>query len=481
MLTRRQLLQGFVALGTGLWASRPLELLAQSTGVSPSTVESFRTRLQGSLLLPTDAGYTAAAALFNPRLVSRPALIVRCASPDDVATTVRWAQYEGLPLHLRAGGHNYEGFSTGPGVLLDVGSMRSVQFRDDKTVRIGAGTRQMEVYETLATRGVSLPAGSCPTVGICGYTLGGGFGLASRQHGLGIDSLVGLDLVDAQGRRVHCSERENPELFWACRGGGGGSFGVVTALDYRPFEVGEVAVFRLEWRFGDAARALRCWQAWAPYVDRRLTSVFAIREAEADLVYCTGMYLGSAGELKALLDQGFAGVSCSLYQVRAMSYMAAVREFAGGDDAPLPAFKSRSDYFDRSLSEKGIHTVLDWMQRAPRGAQSRIQFDAYGGAVNEVAATATAFPHRQGKLFVAQYLTYYRRPADETPCLSWSRGFFEAMRSHVTGGAYVNYCDLELTDWAQAYWGGNLPRLRAIKAVVDPKNVFRHAQSVRPA
>lgn len=476
MNSRRDFLQFTAALGATLLSARALEAFAQAADVSPAALQALAKALSGTLLLPTDAAYAATAPLWNPRLSSHPAAIAQCRIPEDVAATILWSTRHGVPLALRSGGHCYEGFSTGPGLVIDTTPMCAIDLLPDKSVRIGAGARLLQVYEALAETGRSIPAGSCPTVGIAGFTLGGGYGLTSRSHGLAVDALVAVELVDAKGRTRRGTPHDEQHVLWACSGGGGGSFGVVTSFEFLPFAVEKVAVFDARWPFAKAADALRAWQSWAPHSDPNLTSLFAIREPAADLVYAAGVYLGSEERLKSILAGALPG-TLSL-RTQTVDYLEAVRIFAGGDAQRAPSFRAKSDFFRKPVPPAGIATVLDHMAKAPAHTACRLQFDAYGGAIDAVPRTATAFPHRDGTLFGAQYLAYWNRPELDAPASKWLWDFHEAMRPYVTGGAYVNYPDLDLKDYMKAYWGPNVPRLRRVKRRLDPGNVFHHRQSV---
>ena len=188
--------------------------------------------------------------------------------PPTWSRAVQWAVSNGVPLRARSGGHSYAGFSTlSGGVQLDLRNLRGISVDTrNRTATIGAGSQLIDVYAALAAHGVTIPAGSCPSVGIAGHALGGGMGLAGRQFGLTTDNILSAQIVTADGRVRTASSKSNPDLYWALRGGGGGNFGVVTSLTLRVHPVpGTVAGFIVNWPWSQAANALAAWQAWAPH------------------------------------------------------------------------------------------------------------------------------------------------------------------------------------------------------------------------
>jgi FAD/FMN-containing dehydrogenase len=213
-----------------------------------------------------------------------PSLVARPLDGADVRSAVKWGVSNGVPLRARSGGHSYAGYSTlSGGMVLDLRNMRGVSVDTrNRTATIGAGSQLIDVYSALAARGVTIPAGSCPSVGIAGHALGGGMGLAARQFGLTADNLLSAQIVTAGGRLRTASSHSTPDLCWALRGGGGGNFGVVTSLTFRVHPVPRtVAGFFVTWPWSQAADALAAWQAWAPHSRSQLTSISTSTAAAA--------------------------------------------------------------------------------------------------------------------------------------------------------------------------------------------------------
>ncbi|HJW41333.1 MAG TPA: FAD-binding oxidoreductase [Rhizomicrobium sp.] len=436
-----------------------------------------------TLALPGTALYDKTLSAYNLRTELKPALRILARTAQGMRQSVDWLRGNGIAFALRSGGHSFEGFSQSTSVVLDTRLMNTVSFDDDtRILSVGAGTALGDIYRKVAPRGFAFSGGSCPTVGVSGHVLGGGFGLIARERGLACDSLAAIDLIDADAKEISANAEQNSELFWACRGGGGGTFGAATALHFKLYPIGPIAVYAVTWTLplGPAARLFRAWQDWAPNAPDAITGFLKLsRHSDGRIVlHLSGQSMGSLAELrrelKALTDmaQPSAGPT-----VTTTSYMGSVNHFSGGWDYESGYSKGKSDYITTPLNDPGIEALLGGLTALPANAIIAI-CDAYGGAVSRPANDATAFAYRSGTQFCIQYYTNWSSPTVAPRRLADMRGLYSAMRPW-SGGSYVNYCDLDLVDWQQAYWRRNLPRLRAIKAKVDPDNVFHHAQSVR--
>lgn len=432
--------------------------------------------------LPGTALYDKTLPAYNLRTELKPALRILARTAQGMRQSIDWLRGNGIAFALRSGGHSFEGFSQSTSVVLDTRLMNTVSFdADARTLSVGAGTALGDIYRKVAPRGFAFSGGSCPTVGVSGHVLGGGFGLIARERGLACDGLTAIDLVDASARDVRADAEQNGDLFWACRGGGGGTFGAVTALHFKLYPIGPIAVYAVTWILpvGPAARLFRAWQDWAPNAPDAITGFLKLsRHNDGRIVlHLSGQSMGSLAELrrelKALTDMAQPSTGPT---VTAMSYMSSVNHFSGGWDYETGYSKGKSDYITKPLDDAGIEALLGGLAALPANAIIAI-CDAYGGAVSRPADDATAFAYRAGTQFCIQYYTNWSSPTFAPRRLADMRRLYATMRPW-SGGSYVNYCDLDLADWQQVYWRQNLPRLKAIKAKVDPGNAFRHAQSV---
>jgi FAD/FMN-containing dehydrogenase len=463
------------------------------------------------LVLPGQAGYTTARQLFDPRFDTvEPAGIAYCGTPQDVSTCLAFVRRFGLPAAARSGGHSYEGWSSSTGLIMDVTRMNSVLVgTGGTTVRVGAGTRLVDFYSGLAAHGLAVPGGSCPTVGVAGLTLGGGVGVLSRQYGLTSDHLEAVQIVTADGTIRDCDAGRNSDLLWACRGGGGGNFGVVTSFTFRTQQLSELVIFFLSWPWSQAARVVSGWQSWVPSTPDALWSnlhLIASPHGGPPTVSIGGTYLGSVGAVQGLLAGLYAAAGSAPASpfVAERSYLNAMMVEAGcadlsvsqchlptqtpdGQVARQPSY-AKSDFFTKRLPPAAVQALVDGIARvtAVPGAASgvgAIAFDALGGAVNQVDPAATAFVHRDA-LFLAQYSTSWSwgAPASEVASQrAWLREFYSTLHPYASGQAYQNYLDPDLTNWREAYYGANYPRLARIKATYDPEQVFRFPQGITPA
>ncbi|MGK3988109.1 FAD-binding oxidoreductase [Sorangium sp. So ce136] len=450
---------------------------------------SAEPRLTGRIVLPNDPGYDDAREVYNARFSRRPGAIVFCQEAQDVVNTVRWATARGAEIRARSGRHCYEGFSVvDAGLVVDVSDLRGVSVDRERGVAVvGAGADLLTVYDALGQVGVTLPAGSCPTVGIAGLTLGGGFGLLSRALGLTCDSLLAVEMVTADGEVIRADEKDNRDLLWACQGGGGGNFGIVTSFTFKTHPVSEVSLFRISWPWDALAGVLEAWQAFAPSADERLTCVLKLTARSTGEISCVGQLLGTGEELYRLIQPLLAVrvAAPSSLSIETMPYLSAIGQLGGLGRDPerwtvhqrqtQVSFKNASAYAYERFGEDAIAALSAELSRAP-SARCLVQLDSYGGAVGRVAPDATAFPHRRA-LWSLQYQAYWTAAAEEAESVAWVERVRRAMLPHVRG-AYINYIDAELEDWLTAYYGPNLARLSAIKAKYDPREVFRFPLSI---
>jgi hypothetical protein len=290
-----------------------------------------------------------------------------------------------------------------------------------------------------------------------------------------------MEVVDASGNLLTVSERESPDLFWALRGGGNGSLGVVTNFNFRTSPVNMVAKFGITWNKTPAhgVKVVQAWQQWLDDLPPSITCTLHLTKGKGGLitVHVAGLSVQSESKLKLELRrlQTVAGSATDL-ETSTLTFDRAARIFNGtGSDSVL--MKGKSDYVTEPMTDQGIQTLLVGLQQAP--GELAVLCDSYGGAINKVASDATAFVHRGNTRYLIQYYMQWESPKASNANIAMMRTLYASMRPFVSGGCYVNYCDLDLGDgYAQAYWGDNLPRLTKIKAEVDPKNIFRHAQSV---
>jgi FAD/FMN-containing dehydrogenase len=434
-------------------------------------------------LLRGSRGYDAARRNVNARLDLHPRAIAFCSDPDEIAQAIRWANEGGGPIAIRSGGHDYEGFSlNNGGVVIDVSRYRGVDVSPDGTsARIRAGTDIDTMYHRLADVGRTLPAGTCHSVAIAGLTTGGGFGLIGRRHGLMVDRLARVRLIDAEGRlRDSAHDPDGEDILWAARGGGGGNFGVVTDLFFSLLEVPpRVVIFSLEWDLTHANEVLQRWMSWAPAQSRELVAACLLQNSPTKSVRVVGEYLGNEAALERSLEGAFSRANAREFSLESMPYIDGVARFAGYG-AARSSWKLKSSYGEKPLGAAAIAAAAALVERAPADVRCVLHFETFGGAVSDVAPAATAFPHRKMTYWI-QYCTYWSEPRVATHAFAWVREAFATLDPHTAMKSYRNYCDLDLVDWRNRYHGENYARLRHVKAKLDPGNRFTFPQGIEPS
>jgi FAD/FMN-containing dehydrogenase len=454
--------------------------------ISTSDWDALQRSISGVVVLPGTDAYEQARPPFVAGFRDpRPEAVVRCAAAEDVAEVIGFARRHRIHTAIRSGGHSFAGYSTTTGIVMDVTPMSAVVVADG-VAKVGAGTRLGELYETLLADGVTVPSGTCPSVGIGGITLGGGHGVLGRAYGLTLDHLLAAEVVLADGRLVECDDHHHPDLFWALRGAGSGNFGVVTSFIFRPRPAPRMTNFGLVWSYRHAAALIAAWQRWVPYAADGLTADVTVGVTDERAVEVAGAHLGTEQDTSRRLDTLVASVGADPASsfCRDMSYLDTVRFQAGvGGTVPGRSVRfTKSEFFDRPLPGRAIAALVGTFAM-PRGpGQSRtLEFAPWGGAYNRRPADGTAFVHRD-QLFLLEHLVHLppEAPAeDRRAAHEWVRQSWAAVHPWASGHVYPNFPDPELQDWGQAYYGKNHARLLKVKQTYDPENLFATQQPLR--
>ncbi|MCC5423057.1 FAD-binding oxidoreductase [Clostridium botulinum] len=436
------------------------------------------TKLTGRIVFPDDPSYDNARMDYNTRFSKYPCAIVFCQEIQDVINAVKWARKNCVPIRTRCGGHSYEAFSLlNNGIVIDVSEMNKVLLeKEDMEVTIEAGATLLPIYKILWDKGVTIPGGTCPTVGIAGITLGGGFGMLTRKMGMLCDSLMAVEMVNARGKVVYADRYVNSDLFWASCGGGGGNFGIVTSFIFKVHPISNVAVYNITWDWSDAREIIKTWQDWAPFVDERLTSILEIFTKKDGRISSSAEFLGHEDQLRCLLKPLTSVGNPIQIEVQTIPYIEAVIKFDGG---PGPhKFKNTGAFVYHRLPDEAIDTLLCYMGISPNKDNS-IQFQSLGGAVREIPPDETAYFHRKAS-YIMQYITNWKVDNEKNPNIVWVERLRRAMLKYVNG-TYVNWPDIFIKNWPCAYYGTNYHELMRIKSKYDSENIFHFEQSIRPA
>ncbi|MFJ5718375.1 FAD-binding oxidoreductase [Streptomyces sp. NPDC093149] len=472
----------------------------------PANWTALAKSLDGALIRPQDGAYPTARQLYNTRFDGlKPAAVAYVRHDADIRECLAFARRTATPVSIRSGGHSYAGWSSGNGrLVLDVSSLSRVE----RNGTIGAGAKLVDVYQGLARHGLTIPGGSCPTVGISGLTLGGGHGVASRAYGLTCDSLTSATVVTADGRTLTVDAEHHPDLFWALRGAGNGNFGVVTELRFRTRPVPQTVTAYMSWPWSRARSVITAWQEWGPSQPDEIWSSAHLAAGPGGgnpNVSVAAFSLGTYGDLQNAVDRlaDRIGAPASSVSLRRRSYQEAMLVYAGCSgitDAQchLPGttpgrttqgtlqretYAAASDFYDRPLSAAGVSALLDRAEAFTRipvtqgGGNGSIALTALGGAINRVSPQATAFVHR-GSRVLTQYIGAWRPGTAGGAQRDWLKNTHAAMRRYASGAAYQNYSDPTLTDWRRAYYGSAADRLTELKKQYDPERLFAFPQAL---
>lgn len=456
-------------------------------GVSEADWHRLAGLVAGRVRRPGEPGFRTASEPFNKRFAATtPGGVVSVADANDIPRVLDWAHELSVPVAVRGGGHSFAGYSVNSGLVIDMSALNTVS-ADPATglVMAAGGALMTDVYDAIQPHEMAFALGNGPSVGIAGLTLGGGNGATSRAYGLTADALVETTLVTADGRVLRCDAHENVDLFWACRGGGGGNFGVTTSLTFQARPVTDCATYLLLWHAEDAPKVFAVLQDTVRHAPDEFAARIGVNTTGgADIVVSAiGQHLGSERELREILDPVLSVARPFRADIAGRTFWAAkdylLHETSGG------AFAARTNFVDRSLPDDAVAALLGLVERWPGSGNADgagAALFSWGGAVNRVAATDTAFAHRDATFLLAMDTSWGDDddPAVVAANLDWLAELRAMMGPYVTGGAYQNFTDPDLADWRTAYYGVNYPRLLAIKHRVDPDGVFTFEQGIGP-
>ena len=447
--------------------------------------------VNGQVIAPDDPDYDDARKVWNAMIDKRPAVIVRCATVDDVVAAVGFARDNDLSITARGGGHNVAGLAVADGaVVIDLSSMNEVTVDPDRsTARAGGGAKLGDLDRATQEFGLATPLGVQSETGIAGLTLGGGMGWLRRKYGLSCDQLVSADVVTAEGAVLTASEEENPDLFWGLRGGGGG-LGVVTTFEYRLHPVGpEVMLVGLFYPRAQAKGIFRSVEQFtkdAPEDTSPLAFLGAVPPAEpfpeashgAPAVIVAAVYPGNPEEGARIL-QPLRELGEPIMDISGPMPYVQVQALFDEDYPDGGRYYWKSIHLDE-LSDEAIDRLIAHADAAP-SAHSTIDVWYQGGAMTRVGPTDTAVGDRSSPILIGVEGNW-EDPADDEANLAWTRGVVADMGRFPSGGAYLNFPGFleEGEGLLREAYGPNYERLTALKEKYDPSNLFQGNRSVRP-
>ncbi len=446
-------------------------------------------KFAGSVITANDPEYETARRVWNGMIDKRPTLIARCTNAADVKAALAFARAERLPIAVRGGAHNVAGNATvDGGVVIDLSPMKGIRVDAEKRLAIAEpGLTWGEFDAATQAQGLATTGGLVSTTGIAGFTLGGGIGWLMRKHGLTADNLVAADLVTAEGETVRASEKDNKDLFWALRGGGG-NFGIVTQFEYRLHPVPQVIGGLTLYPAGRAGAMLRFFREITDSAPDALTLLFAFISAPpapfvpehlrlkpvVAIVLC---YTGDLTEGERIVRpiKSFGQPAVDL--IGPMPYLALQSMLDAGAPAGMQNYWKAS--YLAGVSDAAIDVLVEHSGRM-HSPLSQVHLHQMGGAVGRVSREATAFAHRDAA-FAMNIVGIWPDPAENETHTRWAREFADAIAPHTTGGVYVNFLGNEGEERVHAAYGAKTyERLVDVKTKLDPHNVFRVNQNIKP-
>jgi FAD/FMN-containing dehydrogenase len=452
-------------------------------------MEQLRANVRGTVIQPADEAYESARKVYNGMVDRRPALIVRCVDVADVIAAVDYGRSNKLLTAIRGGGHNGGGLGTcDDGLVIDLSVMRGVRVDPTtRTVRVAAGNVWGDVDHATHPFGLAVPTGFISTTGVAGLTLGGGIGYLTRQYGLTIDNLLSADVVLADGSVVTTDERNNPDLFWALRGGGG-NFGVVTSFEFRAHPVRTVYAGPTFWPLDQSAEVMKAYRTFILDAPEYVNGFFAFLTIPPSPMFPEQVHLRKVCGVMWVCTGPAAQAEAATKPMRSVGKP--LLDHQG--EMPLPMANSlfdglyppglqwywRAD-FVKELSDAAIDRHVQHGAALPT-MHSTMHLYAIDGAAHRVGRNDTAFSYRDAN-WAEVIVGVDPDPANGPQITAWCKDYFDALHPYSAGGAYVNFMMDEGQERVQASFRDNYERLAAIKHKYDPMNLFRVNQNIRPA
>lgn len=451
-----------------------------------ANVESHRekqvdlSKLTGRIVTVKDPEYNVVRFGWNLYFSRFPLAIVFPQNKHDVVNAVNFCRENKITFRIRSGGHALEGWSTlDGGIIIDFKEMKGIRYNKKKGLAfVQPGVIGIEAVPALAKFGVGIPNGLERTPGVGGVVLGGGIGLSIREHGLSCDHLVEVEIVLASGKIVRANkDNKYEDLFFACQGGGGGNFGVVTEFVFAPFPRGKVTLFKVEYPYATLEKLVDTWQHWAPFQTKRLNSALELfTKSKHDII---GILNGSRKELLKILEPMLAIPGSHITALKTVPYVDSWLFFSA-DVSPPTNDKFSSTFVYKLLPRKAIRVIKEALDN-PVNENANFWFLALGGVMKKIPKTATPFWNRDALFYIEWDESWSNdKPKQAGPAITWVENIRSALRPFIKG-SYVNVPDLNIPNWQEEYYGKNFKKLQEIKRKYDPDNLFTYElQAISP-
>jgi FAD/FMN-containing dehydrogenase len=453
------------------------------SSLGESTLEEFQKSLRGQIIGPGDDDYDSARQIWNANIDKHPALIARCVGVADVLDCVNFARDNNLLVSVRGGGHSFPGTCVADGgLVIDLSQMKSVRVDPvRRTARAEGGTKWGQFDRETQAFGLASTGGTNYDTGIGGLTLGGGMGWLAGKHGLALDNLISVDIVTADGQLRIASATENPDLFWAVRGGGG-NFGVVTSFEYQLHPVGPLLVGLVIFPLEQAMEVLRFYHEFASSIPDEVNTASGLATLEdgTPAVAIVACYNGPLDEGEKVLEPLRKLGQPIMAQFGPLPYVQVQHMLD-------PFTPEGNQYYEKGhfivdITDGAIDALVE-SYRNTSSPGNLLIFQQQGNAVNRVPQDVTAYSHRDARYNLI-LIARWADPGESEIHFRWTRELWEELAPYSTGGVYVNNVGSEADDGAtmiRSAYGANYPRLAQVKAKYDPTNFFRHNQNIKPA
>ena len=461
----------------------------KSKKVDGSAVETLASAVRGGLLQAGDDGYDEARTVWNAMIEKKPALIARCLGAADVIAAIDFAREQSILTAIRSGGHNIAGNSVcDQGLMIDLSQMRLVRIDAiNQVAYVGPGATLCDLDHESLAHGLATPVGVNSTTGVAGLALGGGFGWLSRKYGMTCDNLIGADVVTVDGKYLHVSETEHPDLFWAIRGGGG-NFGIITQFEFRLHKVGPgVLTGMIVYPLSEAVEALKLYREYVKTLKNEST-VWALTRKAPPLPFLPEEVHGTEILVFAFCHTGDPEVGKKAFEPL-RKFGTVLGEFMAVQ--PLEAWQAIFDplltpgsrnYWKShnfaELSDEIIEVGVKYANNLP-SPQCEIFFAHLGGEINRLDSSANAYAHREAN-YVLNVHGRWDDASDDAKCVKWSRDLFEATKPYASAGVYINFMTAEEVDRVEFAFGSNYEKLMKVKQKYDPNNILRLNQNIQP-
>lgn len=443
------------------------------------------TELTGKIVTKDNCKYEESRLSWNRAIEKYPLVIIYCYNEQDIINAIVWARKNSIEIRVRSGAHSYEGYSTGNDVaVIDISKMNEIYIDEENSVvKIGGGVRNREIYEALGSKSYAFPGGGCPTVGVAGLILGGGWGYSSRFLGLACDSLIELEMINYKGEKLIINEQENSDLFWACKGSGGCNFGIITSMTIKlkeKIEMGTLIYINYpNISTEDNIKVIEVLQNLYKNLDRRINLKTAIYNSveKGRGVKLTGLFYGNSIDAREILSPLENITNSMEIKIEDMSILECNR-YIQDSHPDYEKYKSTGRFIYKDYNYTELKRLIEIIDNPAEGANyTAISFYGAGGAISDVDKLDTAYYYRDAK-FIMGIQSVWEEDKYADINKEWLKENFKTIEL-MTIGSFVNFPLHELNNYEDEYYGENIIRLKEIKKNYDPYNIFNYPQVIR--